>query len=673
MRNKKLVSKVVIVVVLCAALALPAGCSGAQTSEGQGAQEVSQTSVEAAKAGQESAEPASPESGQEGTAQAEAANGQETAAGAEEEGAYAEIPPLEEITTDKYVQKSVLIYRDHLTNETAQLRFYSETPNVAFMGIGEYFDLMLGGGLKVEDNGDGTYTLTNAEGAKALVDTEKDTVTAADMPAFENYLKDAQEGKASSFKDSSATFLKLREVVYEGEPEPVEFDLGALGLDIEGDGEEIWFPLSVLTTWLTDIAQNIVTYNGNYLYICRVDSPEIIDENYYNTDYYNGILAGTEREKDLTNYSYGELGFIFRYMYGYPGRTELNPEILRNEGFDAALTAYGEAGAVLKEELTSRDFGEFFFGMYKLSSGPLEDGHNNTSLALGMQGLINETYQAFREKNWPKFDDLSLSEFQTNISDASMGVSDARSDDYFNTGYYKNGDTVILLLDSFNVDEDGWKAYFQNGGDIPDDAMGTAAKGLAKAAQEGDVKNVVFDLATNPGGYSDAAMGVLSLMTGRDYLCGYNELSKQKFKVYFDVDRNLDGEINEKDDELTYDFNYAVMTSRASFSCGNMFPFLVKDEGGIVIGDRSGGGSCSLQKAVLSEGFDIIISGYKFKLTNESGASLEEGVTPDIELEIGTKKGNNEFTGEETEVRDYSAFGDLDGICEAVSGWYAAK
>ena len=91
----------------------------------------------------------------------------------------------------------------------------------------------------------------------------------------------------------------------------------------------------------------------------------------------------------------------------------------------------------------------------------------------------------------------------------------------------------------------------------------------------------------------------------------------------------------------------------------------------MVIGDRSGGGSCSVQKAVLSEGFEITISGSKFKLTDESASDLEEGVTPDVQLEIETKKEINEITGEEMETRDYSAFGDLDGICETVSGWFA--
>ena len=41
-----------------------------------------------------------------------------------------------------------------------------------------------------------------------------------------------------------------------------------------------------------------------------------------------------------------------------------------------------------------------------------------------------------------------------------------------------------------------------------------------------------------------------------------------------------------------------------------------------------------------------------------------------MQLEIETRKEANEFTGEEMETLDYSAFGDLDGVCEKVSEWF---
>ena len=125
-----------------------------------------------------------------------------------------------------YEEKTVQIFQGELTDRTTTLRFYDEAPHVAYMGIREYFDLMLGGGLNVEEQGDGRYLLTNAAGAQAEVDTAKGVVSANDMPAFENYLEKAGEGERSSFKDSEAPYLRLRELVYLDAPERVEMDLG---------------------------------------------------------------------------------------------------------------------------------------------------------------------------------------------------------------------------------------------------------------------------------------------------------------------------------------------------------------------------------------------------------------------------------------------------------------
>ena len=624
MSKKRLVSFITVLAVICTVLCGPAGCTGVHAS------------------------------GKEEAVRADA--------GAEQTSDI----------KDGYSVKSVQIFRETLTDETVELRFYNEAPNVAYMGIGRYFDLMLGGGLQVESSGDGLYTLTNAAGAKAEADTNKGIVTAADLPAFENYYDDAREGRQSSFKDSAAPYLRLREVIYEGEPEPVTFDFGKLGIELYGDDSDVWFPVSILSTWFSDIAQNRVLYNGNYLYVCLNETPYELDQSYYSTEYYDRILTGGERASDLTAYSYGELGFIFRYIYGYPGTTKLDARILREEGLDEALQALGESGETMRKDLTSTDFRDFWFGMFALSAGPLEDGHNNTTLTIGVVDASDtEKYKQFREYVWARYDEYGISEFIRKLSDTNSAIYGARPEEYGGSGYYQTGDTAVIFLRSFSLDEEAWEEYYDNGGELPNDLMGTVAKGLRRASQDGGIRNVVFDVSTNPGGYSDTVMGALSLMTGRDYLCGYNTLSNQYFKVYFDVDRNLDGEINEEDEAVHYDFNYAVLTSRASFSCGNLFPFLVKEEGGMVIGEKSGGGVCSIQKAVLSEGFEISISGGKFKLTDNSGSDLEKGIEPDVPLAVGMNKQTNEITGEEMEIPDYSSYGDLDGICEAVSSWFS--
>ena len=573
---------------------------------------------------------------------------------------------------DDFEEKAVKIFEWEPTDREVTLRFYKDAPNVPYMGIGEYFDLMLGGGLTVTEQLGGKYLLTNAAGATAEVDTGNGIVAMDDLPSFENYPDAAKGGECSSFRDSDLPMIRLRDVEYLDEPQRVEMDLGGCGFALYGDGDDVCFPLSVLATWLTDIAQNTVSYNGKYLYICHQAPGYQQDSSYYNTEYYNAITTGQERAGDLTDYSYADLCFIFRYMYGYPGPVAVDTGIMREAGFDEALKAYGEEGAKYREELMSEDFRQFWAGMFGISNDLICDLHNGTELTMDLGDPQSADRQKFfLEYIWKVMADQTMNERESKVLGAASRIMEARPEGYGH--YYQYGNTAVIRFDSFDADRKGWEDYYKNGGPLPEDAVGIVADGLKRASEDGGIRNILFDISANPGGYTDAVMGIMSMISGKEYLAGFNELSRQRFRVYFDVDRNLDGVFDEKDRDVQYDFNYAALTSGGSFSCGNFFPFLVREAGGMLIGERTGGGCCSVQKAVLSEGFDIRISGYKFKLCDDAGSDLEAGAAPDVEIPVGMKAAADEFTGKERNEPDYSAYGDIDDICRQVSRWFSRQ
>lgn len=684
MLNKR-IRKTLLAIICAATTAAAAGCGGnAGNTQNQTAEAAPEGQTVVAEAEEQTADPAvedrnsdtaendSADSVIEGDAQ----TGDNTA-----RDAFTDVPdedsdewkktskPKEEV----YYEREVPVFDGELTGETVALRFYQEAPHVAYMEAGDYFDLLLGGGLECRAEGEGRYTLINKAGAEAEVDTVKGTMRVADLPAFENYYDAAMNGKMSSFKDSDAPYLRMREVVYLDDPQPVEFDFAGCGIALHGDDEksEVWFPVSLLGTFLSDIAQNTVTFNGGQLYICRQKKGYSQNNQYFDTRYFNGITNGEARPDDLAAYTYGELCFIFRYMYGYPGRAALDTKILREQGFDAALSAAGEEGSALREELASTDFRQFWKGMFMISQHLLDDGHNFTELEMDLgDPEMTEKRRKFYDYMYSVMDEAPASEFSSGIMRTNYLINTERGELYMDSPYYKSKDTEVICFSSFFADAAGWENYYQNGGDLPADTLGIIVKGLRMAQEDGGIRNILFDVSTNTGGNTDVVMGILSLMNGKDYLTGYNELSKQRFRIYFDVDRNLDGVFDEKDAEVHYDFNYAALTSKGSFSCGNLFPFLVREAGGMLIGETSGGGSCSVQVADLSEGFEFMISGYKYKLCDDAGSDLEIGANPDAELEVGTKTMLNDFTGEEKLVQDYSAFADMDGICAQVSEWF---
>ena len=174
--NKRLYPAVIAAAVLCALLAVsriqsPAISSGNQE---QAANTQEQAAVEQESADQQDVPEQSVEADEqsaeadEQSAQAEGPDAQANGPSTESEGQAAQYKPLSVTETEEYTEKILPVVGTELTENSAAVRFYKESPNVPYMGIGKYFDLMLGGGLQVQPEGDGTITLTNASGAQAV-------------------------------------------------------------------------------------------------------------------------------------------------------------------------------------------------------------------------------------------------------------------------------------------------------------------------------------------------------------------------------------------------------------------------------------------------------------------------------------------------------------------------
>ena len=102
---------------------------------------------------------------------------------------------------------------------------------------------------------------------------------------------------------------------------------------------------------------------------------------------------------------------------------------------------------------------------------------------------------------------------------------------------------------------------------------------------------------------------------------------------HYRVDRNFDGVFDERDAAVRYDFRCGVLTSRLSFSCGNLLPSLMKDRGLAVLGETSGGGTCAVTVHATPEGLPYQISSALGRLINAAGETIDEGVPVDVPIE----------------------------------------
>ena len=188
-------------------------------------------------------------------------------------------------------------------------------------------------------------------------------------------------------------------------------------------------------------------------------------------------------------------------------------------------------------------------------------------------------------------------------------------------------------------------------------------------AKENGIKRFVLDISCNSGGSSDVVMYMIAMMTNKDK--NSNTASMRLLQTLtgnisddrYELDLDLDGEINDQDKDVYYDFEYAVLTSHFSFSCGNLLPTLAKDNGIAVIGEKSGGGACMLLINFTPELMPFTISGYE-KMITAKNEDADYGITPDYEL---TKEVTDEDDFTST---DYSGMYDIAAYSSMIDEFY---
>ena len=513
---------------------------------------------------------------------------------------------------------------------TMDLRFYAEAPHVAYYGIKAYLVFMRQEELTVTAQDGGFWEIRNPNGSVLQVNPAAGTITAPDWALFQN--PSAPYRTQIGVKDSPCAWTYYSELVFDDPPAAVVFNFARYGIRIYADAEDVYLPLGLLSTMFTDVAVNYVSYNGETVFrpVIEVETITSMPQGFYEGKRISALLDGTEkRAEDEIRESYGELCFILDYFFGHPGIAALD-QAIAEKGLHAALQET-EGGEKLLKKLLSPDMGDYLAGLTELFFDRMDDGHTAYT---GISGIMNDPlhYPLLVMKVALEAGPALAGNSSVSRGLLQTGVQACRSAAWGDELYREFGSTAIIRIDSFNPDIRGWEAYYAGQGEIPMDAFGITWTGLKRASENPAIQNVLLDLTVNMGGSGDILMAMADLLTGDNVFRGYNVLTGQHQHAVVHTDKNLDGVFDEKDDEVRYDFHYGVLTTRVSFSCGNLFPFLMQDQGAVLLGEPSGGGSCCVQFAAMSDGTVFVMSSYMWALRNRNDDSLESGCRPDLPI-----------------------------------------
>ena len=583
--------------------------------------------------------------------------------------------PIGDDASDKVpfkVTQTVVNYNGEKT-QTVALRYYDDMPHVAYIAVADFQKMLVPTkNIRVSRTAASQYTLVTSKGETATVNTAEESMTFDDFMSFVSLTAANTEG----YVDYDASYY-VRDTPSKFSPTvaSVTFDLKKYGIDLRGDGQMVYVPLTTLADIYSDVDHNHVLFNGEKIILTNFENkPFTFDEAFFMKPF-----EATERPVDLVAYSYGELCFAIDHFYGRPGRNAIDNSI-QEKGLDKSLS---EKHRTL---LKSTKMDEYTFGMEYLGA-LLDDGHTrispiNNIFVVGMNDL--NKIAEFRRKYISAFKGKYPEEVQTvsksvDQDDGSKMAAKARQTMFQSDTYVKIGNTMYCFFDDFGpVDYTKWEAYYKGTGPLPTcdpdfrgDICGIV-EALDKAAADPEVKNLVLDLTCNNGGDSDVLLAITNLLAGKNSFTYENLLTKQRAERTMLIDGNFDRVFDDKDKAPRHpELNIAIMTSHYAFSSGNLLPSLMKDYGYLIIGEKSGGGSCSIQRMCTAEGFCYILSSSRMRLTNKAGENIDRGVEPHIALEVKQATGQDEY-GDNVNYSDFSAFY-APSVGEQIVSWYANK
>ena len=194
------------------------------------------------------------------------------------------------------------------------------------------------------------------------------------------------------------------------------------------------------------------------------------------------------------------------------------------------------------------------------------------------------------------------------------------------------GDTAFIYFERFAESYKEASYYYR----LPNEnvynysTFGLFYDAFAKIKKVPKVKKVVIDLSNNGGGEVGALTAVLGFLSpdGEVNLTYKHTLNQNYCSEWYHVDTNLDGKFDARDG-FGGQYDFYILTSGFSYSCGNALPFFAQVDGlAKIIGEQPGGGDCAVAPFLDAYGHVARMSGWNKlgRMTNGKFVSDEHAV-----------------------------------------------
>ena len=431
------------------------------------------------------------------------------------------------------------------------------------------------------------------------------------MMDYNVFFSDGKDASLIPITSKDEGYVKVIEGSNEIAGDEIDFDLASYDIDMIRDGETYYVPFQTIIDVFTVRQTFAVTYNGQAIFATSgedfLDGDDLTE---LGKLYYSAPEG--ERSEDLAAYTYNELCFVMDYFYG----------LKENHGIDSFNKVFDNNG--YKEILMGTDPKMADAALYRTIHYIINDQHSKY--------FASSTYSGsgYTKELQEKYGQGPCREETGRIMKKLASASRKYYPDGI-PGYEEVGNTAYITFNGFSTPT---RNYAEKPATKKDrDTIGIISYAFGQIMRKNSpVKNVVLDLSQNSGGKAAAAAYVLAAFLGDANLSLRDTLTNASATYVYNADTNFDGKSDEKDTLAGKGLNIYCLTSKVSFSCGNLIPSVFKQTGDIaLIGHRTGGGACTIEPLATADGsFFRTSSNVQLSfMRNGSFYDVDQGVDPD--------------------------------------------
>lgn len=437
---------------------------------------------------------------------------------------------------------------------------------------------------------------------------DTDTISVSDFNFFSHVLRENQS-------TDYGVFIKTTNVSSE-QKHPVTFNIGGYYFDILYYDEKCLVPFVIVNLLFCSTQQYNVYYNGD-AYYGYYGEMSVSTEAY--RQIYQSSLNGKRQSKATRIAAVNSLLFAMDYFYGLKKykKIERFKDYISQDIWDLIWSDNADDNIQGYQNLIYQKLDEMHT---RIDTFPIyADFCDDPNLAGPEVGEIHTKFYETRKKLLQQ-QAYSAEELDSVRYDEDIAIIPLTS--------FTTGSDAELYDSEENLKDTAWKydSYYY---------MRHCMKQIKKHS---GIRTIVLDLSPNGGGNVGAMERVLGFLSDKVLkISSYDGLTGEFLTTSFKVDTDGDGYY---DDDAYDQYRWVILSSGYTFSAANTFVNIVKEQNlAKVIGQRTGGGMCSVLPLVLADGTAIAISSpfsFRYVETNVQGHStfyaIEGGLSPDTEI-----------------------------------------